>query len=211
MKVDREARIAVAPTERHSLYEDALAILTGTLVVSLGVVIYSKAVLLTGSTAGLALLLQYATGAGFWLVFSLVNLPFYVLAVRRLGWPFALRTFLAVSLVSLFSRLTAQWVEFARIDPVYAAVAAGGLMGMGLLVLFRHRTGLGGINIVAIYLQEKWGIRAGYFQLAVDLAILAAAFFVLPPANLVLSIVGASVVNMILAINHKPGRYVGVT
>lgn len=208
MKVDR---VAVAPAERHRLYEDALAILTGTLVVSLGVVIYSKAVLLAGSTAGLALLLQYATGAGFWLVFSLVNLPFYVLAVRRLGWPFALRTFLAVSLVSLFSRLTGQWVEFARIDPVYAAVVGGGLMGMGLLVLFRHRTGLGGINILAIYLQEKWGIRAGYFQLAVDLAILAAAFFVLPPANLVLSVVGAAVVNMILAINHKPGRYVGVT
>ncbi|MCA1405666.1 YitT family protein [Ensifer sp. IC3342] len=211
MKLDGEARFAVAPAERHRLYEDALAILTGTLVVSLGVVIYSKAVLLTGSTAGLALLLQYATGAGFWLVFSLINLPFYILAVRRLGWPFALRTFLAVSLVSLFSRLTAQWVEFARIDPVYAAVVGGGLMGMGLLVLFRHRTGLGGINIVAIYLQEKCGIRAGYFQLAIDLAILAGAFFVLPPSNLVLSIVGASVVNMILAINHKPGRYVGVT
>ncbi|WFU47785.1 YitT family protein [Sinorhizobium terangae] len=211
MEVDGEGSIAVAPTERHRLYEDALAILTGTLIVSLGVVIYSKAVLLTGSTAGLALLLQYATGAGFWLVFSLVNLPFYVLAVRRLGWPFALRTFLAVSLVSLFCRLTARWVEFAHVDPIYAAVVGGGLMGMGLLVLFRHRTGLGGINIVAIYLQEKWGIRAGYFQLAVDLAILAAAFFVLPPANLVLSIVGASVVNMILAINHKPGRYVGVT
>ncbi|MCA1438757.1 YitT family protein [Ensifer sp. IC4062] len=211
MKVDGEAQIAIAPAERHRLYEDALAILTGTLVVSLGVVIYSKAVLLTGSTAGLALLLQYATGAGFWLVFSLVNLPFYVLAVRRLGWAFTLRTFFAVSLVSLFSRLTAQWVEFARIDPVYAAVVGGGLMGMGLLVLFRHRTGLGGINILAIYLQEKWGIRAGYFQLAVDLAILGGASFVLPPANLVLSVVGAAVVNMMLAINHKPGRYVGVT
>ncbi|MDK1491561.1 YitT family protein [Sinorhizobium sp. 7-81] len=210
MKVDGEVSIE-APVERHRVYEDGLAILTGTLIVSLGVVIYSKAVLLTGSTAGLALLLQYATGAGFWLVFSLVNLPFYVLAVRRLGWPFALRTFLAISLVSLFSRLTAQWVEFARIDPVYAAVVGGGLMGMGLLVLFRHRTGLGGINILAIYLQEKWGIRAGYFQLAIDLAILAAAVFVLPPANLLLSIIGAAVVNMILAINHKPGRYVGVT
>ncbi len=63
------------PTERHRLYEDALAILTGTLIMSLGIIIYSKAMLLTGSTSGLALLLQYATGAEFWLVFSLVNLP----------------------------------------------------------------------------------------------------------------------------------------
>lgn len=200
-----------APVDRHRPYEDALAILTGTLVISLGVVIYSKAVLLMGSTAGLALLLQYATGSSFWLMFSLVNLPFYVLAIKRLGWLFALRTFVAVSLVSLFSRLTAEWVEFARLDPVYATVAGGALMGMGLLILFRHRTGLGGINILAIYLQEKAGIRAGYFQLAVDLAILAAAFFVLPRANLMLSILGATIVNMMLAINHKPGRYVGVT
>ncbi|KOF15150.1 membrane protein [Ensifer adhaerens] len=199
------------PAERHRLYEDALAILTGTLIMSLGVIIYSKAMLLTGSTSGLALLLQYATGAQFWLVFSLINLPFYVLAIKRLGWMFALRTFLAVTLVALFSKLTAGWVEFARLEPIYATVVGGGLMGTGLLILFRHRTGLGGINILAIYLQEKFGIRAGYFQLAVDLAILAAAFFVLPPANLVLSVVGAAVVNMTLAINHKPGRYAGVT
>ena len=90
-------------------------------------------------------------------------------------------------------------------------IAGGALMGMGLLILFRHRTGLGGINIVAIYLQERCGIRAGYFQLGVDLAILTAAAFVLPPANLALSIIGATVVNLMLAINHKPGRYVGVT
>ncbi len=208
--LDKTAVDAVA-VDRHRLYEDLLAILTGALVVSLGVVIYSKAVLLTGSTAGLALLLQYATGSSFWLMFSLVNLPFYLLAIKRLGWPFALRTFVAVSLVSIFSRLTAGWVEFARLDPVYATIAGGALMGMGLLVLFRHRTGLGGINILAIYLQEKCGIRAGYFQLAVDLAILTAAAFVLPPANLALSIVGATVVNLMLVINHKPGRYVGVT
>lgn len=206
-----DSKAVDSPVERHKLYEDVLAIVTGTLIVSLGVVIYSKAVLLTGSTAGLALLLQYATGISFWLMFSLVNLPFYILAIRRLGWLFTLRTFFAVSLVSLFSRLTAEWVEFARLDPVYAAVVGGGLMGMGLLVLFRHRTGLGGINILAIYLQEKSGIRAGYLQLAVDLAILAAAYFVLPPANLMLSVLGATVVNMMLAINHRPGRYVGVT
>ncbi len=208
---ERSIDVSEAPVERHRLYEDALAILMGTLIMSLGVIIYSKAMLLTGSTSGLALLLQYATGAEFWLVFSLVNLPFYILAVKRLGWMFALRTFIAVSLVSLFSRLTAGWVEIARLDPIYAAVVGGGLMGTGLLILFRHRTGLGGINIVAIYLQEKFGVRAGYFQLAVDLAILAAAYFVLPPAHLVLSVVGAAVVNMTLAINHRPGRYVGVT
>ena len=109
------------------------------------------------------------------------------------------------------SRLMASWVDFSYLDPAYAAVMGGGLSGMGLLMLFRHRTGLGGLNILALYLQETWGIRAGYFQLAVDLAILAAAFFVLTPDHLLLSVLGTAIVNMILAINHKPGRYRGVT
>ncbi len=183
----------------------------GTLFVALGTVIYAKATLLVGGMAGMALLLQYATGMQFWAAFSLINLPFYYLAVKRMGWRFTVRTFLAVSLVSLLSRLSARWVEFSLLDPTYAAVVGGGLCGTGLLILFRHRTGLGGINILAIFLQETLGIRAGYFQLAVDLGILGAALFVLEPDHLVLSILGATIVNLIIAINHKPDRYLGVT
>jgi uncharacterized membrane-anchored protein YitT (DUF2179 family) len=197
--------------ERHSAYEDAIAILVGTMFMALGIVIYTKAVLLAGSTAGLALLLQYATGIGFWWLFFAINLPFYILAVKKLGWAFTLRTFAAVTLVSIFTRLTFELISFSHLDPFYAAVMGGALSGTGLLILFRHRTGLGGINVLAIYLQDHFGIRAGYFQLAVDFAILAAAFFVIPLDRLALSVVGAVMVNMTLAINHRPGRYLGVT
>lgn len=200
-----------APPERHSVYEDVIAIVVGTMFVALGVVIYTKAVLLAGSTAGLALLLQYATGIGFWWLFFAINLPFYVLAVRKLGWAFTLRTFAAVTLVSILTRLTSGLIAFSHLNPLYAAVMGGALSGTGLLILFRHRTGLGGINVLAIYLQDRFGLRAGYFQLGVDLAILAAAFFVIPADRLALSVLGAVVVNMTLAINHRPGRYLGVT
>ncbi|MXN44884.1 YitT family protein [Shinella kummerowiae] len=203
--------VEIATPERHSAYEDAIAIVVGTLFMALGVVIYTKAVLLAGSTAGLALLLQYASGISFWWLFFAINLPFYILAVKKLGWAFTLRTFGAVTLVSIFTRLTSELVSFAHLDPLYAAVMGGALSGAGLLILFRHRTGLGGINVLAIYLQDRFGLRAGYFQLAVDLAILAAAFFVIPLDRLALSVLGAVIVNMTLAINHRPGRYLGVT
>src|SRR6218665_3167076 len=104
--------------ERHSAYEDVIAIVIGTMFVALGVVIYTKAVLLTGGTAGLALLLQYATGIGFWWLFFAAHLPFYVLSVRKLGWAFTLRTFAAVTLVSIFSPLTSELVSFSHLDPV---------------------------------------------------------------------------------------------
>lgn len=200
-----------APVSRHALYEDALAILMATLFVAMGVALYSRAALVTGGTAGLGLLVHHATGMGFWLVFSLLNLPFYVLALVRIGWMFAVRTFAAVTLVALFTWLMPRWIEIGNLDPVFACVLGGGLMGSGLLMLFRHRAALGGINILAMLLEEKWGLRAGYFQLGVDLVILLASFLVLKPEGLLLSALGAVVVNMILAINHRPGRYLGMS
>lgn len=195
----------------HSLYEDVLALLTGTMLVALGLVLYTHAGLITGSSAGLALLVQYASGYSFSIVFFVINLPFYYLAVKRMGWPFTLRTFAAVALISVLSRLTPDWIGIGYLDPLYAAIAGGGLMGMGLLVLFRHRAGLGGFNILALYLQDNYGIRAGYFQLGVDLTILVVSLFYLDWTKVALSVAGAAVLNLIIAINHRPGRYVGMS
>ena len=98
---------------RHPLWEDALALLTGTALVALGIAFYSHAGLLTGGTVGLAFLLKYLAGWSFGPVFFLLNLPFYALAIWRMGWKFTLRTVCAVGLVSLFAELTPQWVRFA--------------------------------------------------------------------------------------------------
>lgn len=194
---------------RHKLHEDLFAILIGTMLVSLGIVLYTKATLSTGSTAGLALLLQYVTHIPFgWLFFG-INLPFYILAVLRMGWPFALKTFLSVALVSFFTANIPDWIGIETINPLFAALVGGGLIGLGILSLFRHKASVGGINILSLYLQENFNIRAGYFQLAVDAVILVAAFFVLPFDRVIYSIAGALVLNAIVAFNHKPGRYVG--
>jgi uncharacterized membrane-anchored protein YitT (DUF2179 family) len=200
-----------AAVARHRFYEDVLAILTGTAFAALGLVFYTETRLTTGSAAGLALLLQYMTGYGFGLIFFVINLPFYAFAVARMGWAFAIRTFAAVVLVSALSRLFPLWISVDHLDPLFAAVIGGALQGMGLLILARHRTGLGGFTILALYLQDRHGIRAGYFQLAVDLVILLIALTVLTWPQVVLSVIGAVVFNMILAINHRPGRYVGMS
>lgn len=208
MSVDDAGRL---PEQKHRLYEDVLALLLGTLLASLGVTLYTEATLATGGVAGVSMLANYLTGYGFGPIFFVVNLPFYALAILRMGWPYTLRTFAAVALLSLFSRLTPGWIDIAALDPLYAAATGGGLIGMGLLILFRHRAGLGGLNILALYLQDKGIMRAGWFQLAVDVTILVAACFILPLEKVALSLVGAAVVNLILGINHKPGRYMGMS
>ena len=194
---------------RHVWYEDLFAILIGTSIVGLGIALYAKAMLITGSTAGLALLLQYGTGIPFgWLFFG-INLPFYALAILRMGWRFALKTAVSVALVSWLSGQVPHWLVIEHVHPLYAALLGGTLMGLGILTLFRHKSSIGGVNILALFLQDNFGIRAGYFQLTVDAAILVAALFMLPLDKVLYSILGALVLNMIIALNHRPGRYVG--
>jgi uncharacterized membrane-anchored protein YitT (DUF2179 family) len=197
--------------ERHRFYEDMLALLNGTLFVALGIILYSKVSLVTGSAAGIALLVQYATGLPFGAGFVLINLPFFWLAVSRMGWPFAIRTFAAILMLSLMTRFAPEVLAIDRVNPLFAAIAGGALMGVGLLILFRHRAGLGGFSILGLYLQDNHGIRAGWFQLAVDLAILAAALFFIPWQSAALSVVGAVTLNLTLVIHHRPGRYVGMS
>jgi uncharacterized membrane-anchored protein YitT (DUF2179 family) len=196
---------------RHSVYEDALAIVMGTLLAGLGVTFYAEATLAVGGIAGISLLSSYVSGWSFGAIFFVANLPFYLLAVLRMGWPFTLRTFAAVAMVSVFARLTPGWIDIAALQPLYAAVAGGGLIGVGLLILFRHRSGLGGMNILALYLQDNHNIRAGWFLLGVDAAILVVALFILPLDKVALSLAGAAVINLILAVNHRPGRYIGMS
>src|SRR3989475_4336324 len=53
---------------------------------------FAQAGLLTGSTAGLAFVLHYATGWPFGLVFFAINIPFYWFAWTRVGRTFTVKT-----------------------------------------------------------------------------------------------------------------------
>ncbi|WP_434457618.1 YitT family protein [Stutzerimonas urumqiensis] len=198
-------------SSRHLPVEDVLALVSGTALVALGISLYAHAGLLTGGTVGLALLLDYGLDWSFGMAFFLVNLPFYGLALWRMGWRFTLRTVCAVGLVSLFAELTPGWLAIAGLNDLYAALFGGFVMGLGLLMLFRHRASLGGVNILALFLQERFGLRAGLFQMGVDGGILLAAILLVPADRVLLSILGALALNLVLAINHRADRYRGIS
>jgi len=193
----------------HSALEDALAIVTAACFVSLGLRFFTQAGLLTGGTTGVALLLARLTPLTFGQLFVLLNLPFFWLGIRQMGWRFTLKTFASILLVSGATDRLQLVLRVEWIHPLYAAVLGGFLMGIGLLILFRHQACLGGLNILSIWLQERRGVRAGVFQMAVDSLVVAASFFVVSPATIALSIVGAVALNVVLAVNHRPGRYLG--
>ena len=195
---------------RHSLFEDAQGLFTGTVLAALGVMLLSKAGLMTGGVAGMAFLLHYAFGWSFGLGFFMINLPFYWLAYRRLGLAFTIKTFAAIGLLALLSEYQPKLLDIGYVNPVWAAVVGGLLIGMGMLALFRHRASLGGVGILALYLQDRFGWRAGLVQLAIDLVILAISFLVISPFTVFCSVIGALALNFYIAVNHRTDRYIAM-
>lgn len=197
--------------QQHSIRENLLALFLGSGLVSLGVFFFNQVGLLTGGTAGLALFLQKVTDFSFGQIFFVLNLPFYALALARMGKRFTINTFIAVAVVSFMVDHLHHVISINQINPLYSAIFGGGLIGIGMLVLFRHKTSLGGFNILALFLQERFGIRAGLVQMALDCTIVVLSFFIVDITIIAMSIAGAITTNLILAMNHKPGRYQAVS
>lgn len=192
----------------HSLIEDAQAFVLGTAMCALSVQFLTALGLITGQTAGLGVLLSYMTGWGFGAVFFVVNLPFYVLAWLRMGPRFTIKSFVAVALLSLQTELFPHVMRFDKLHPVLGALLAGATAGLGLIVLFRHGASLGGIGVLALFLQDRVGIRAGWVQMGFDALLFAVALAVLDPSLVALSLLGAVVLNLIIAVNHRKDRYI---
>lgn len=192
----------------HSLLEDVIAFVIGTMMCSFGVILLTHLELVTGQTAGLALLISYAGGWAVGPVFFALNVPFYVLAFTRMGLRFTIKTFIAVALVSAQIALLPDFVRFEHLNQVYGASLAGVLSGAGLLILFRHGASLGGIGVLALLIQERTGFQAGWTQLLVDALIFATAFTVLAPEMVALSLFGAMLTNVAIAMNHRRDRYI---
>ena len=143
-----------------------------------------------------------------WVVF-LLNIPFYLFSWRAMGAVFTVKTFLCVGLLALYTAFLPQVITLQSIDRLFAAVMGGFLIGVGLLMIIRHKASLGGMGVLAIYLQNTRGWPAGKVQMVMDFLILMAGLVIRDPQSVGLSIVGALALNLVLASNHKAGRYQG--
>ena len=193
---------------KHSLIEDAQGIGLGVFLAAIGLHILTFAGLVTGQTAGIAVLISYATGWSFGPVFFVVNLPFYALAWLRLGPRFTITSLVSVTMLSVLTEVIPDYFEIASLTPWLAAAIFGSLTGLGLLALFRHGGSLGGLGVLALYVQDRFGFRAGYVQLIADAVIFTVAAFMLPAAIVLWSLLGAVILNLIIAINHRRDRYI---
>ncbi|MBY5992849.1 YitT family protein [Ferrimonas balearica] len=194
-------------TSSHSLQEDLFSLGIGVMMLSFAIVILKQAGVLVGGVAGLALLVSQLSGWGFGLLFFAISAPFYLMAWFRMSRAFTLKSLATVGLISWLSELMQNAIAIEGLSPLMAGAIGGVLCGVGLLVLFRHHSSAGGFNVLALYCQERFGLRAGYLLMGLDGLILLATAVFFGVETLMASTLCIVLMNLVLGMNHRPGRY----
>ena len=96
---------------RHSAAEDVHAIIMGSSFAALGVVMLKAAGIVTGGVAGIALILSYLTNWSVGPLFFVLNIPFFAIAQRTLGWVFTLKSLATTALLTTFTLLMPGWLH----------------------------------------------------------------------------------------------------
>jgi uncharacterized membrane-anchored protein YitT (DUF2179 family) len=196
---------------RHTLFDDAYALVMGCSFLILGLIFLKSASLVTGGIAGLALLGSYFVPLPAGFLFTLLNIPFFLAVGGALGRPANFKAILPNLLISAFALAAPLMFRLDAVNALFAALFGGTMLGAGILLLARHKVGVGGIGILALALEKSRGWNVGRTQFAADALILMAALPVLGMGleRFALSLLSAVATAGVLMTFHKPGRYTG--
>ncbi|MDR1514684.1 MAG: YitT family protein [Synergistaceae bacterium] len=159
--------------------------------VSVGAVIYTFGVMSftvpfqfpDSGVTGISVLLNYKFGIPLPLMVSIANIVLLAWAWRELSTRVIIWTIYGVFLVSMLMHLM-DGVPFPHTDQkLLIALIGGAIKGYGCGIVFRSGGSLGGLDIVILYLQKKFGVEIGKYSFYFNMFILGASVFVVGVEN----------------------------
>jgi uncharacterized membrane-anchored protein YitT (DUF2179 family) len=166
----------------HEEVKNYSFILLGSTILALAVVgFFVPNQLITGGTAGLALLLHYITPLSIGMLVALVNLPLILIGIKYLGKLFAIRTIITIILISVLIDFFAKIIKLEAfiVDTTLGAIFGGIFIGIGLALVIKGNSSAGGSTILARIISSKTEIKPGVVILIIDTIIIFSALFVL--------------------------------
>lgn len=151
-----------------NLIKKLVFVLIGLVITSLGIKILSDSLLTFGGTAGIATIFTYLTNISWGVLFFIVNLPFFFISIRELGKWFTISSLLSITGISLLREWFDLFIPAFDIHIGGSAIIAGLLIGFGVTFVLNNGSSLGGIHILGLYIDKKFGINRGLVLFVCD-------------------------------------------
>lgn len=105
--------------------------------------------------------------------YFLLNIPLFLAAWKGVSKRFFFLNLFTMSMVTLLTYYV--HLDLGIKNEMYAAIASGAIMGAGCGLILRTYGGGGGLDVVAVILNRKYGIRFGVFYFVVNTAVMGFA------------------------------------
>ncbi len=141
---------------------------------------------------GLAALLQYVTGfSNAGIIYLILNVPMFIF-----GYLMISKRFLGYSFVSMIVTTLAFMVvnvDFGIENQLYAAVCFGVMVGAGAGIVLRSLGSNGGLDVIAVYLTQRYNIGVGKTYFAFNFVLFSFSFASLDNDLVIASLIAAFV------------------
>ena len=163
----------------YTIWWNLLLIALGSVIFAIalkGIMVHHK--FIPGGVFGVSLLTYYATpviSAG--VLYFLINIPLFVL-----GWLYVSRRFFGYSLFAMVVATLAYEgisVDLGIQDQLYAAIAAGAMGGFGCGIVLRSLGSNGGLDVIAIMLNQKYNFGIGKFYFVFNFFLFSISLLIL--------------------------------
>ncbi|WP_242093065.1 YitT family protein [Aestuariivivens sediminicola] len=130
-----------------------------------------------GGATGISLLLENVTHFKLEILLVVINLPFIILASRTINFRFAVRSIVAIILLSL----VVHYIDYPIIteDKLLIAVFGGFFLGLGIGMSMRGGSVIDGTEVLAIYLSRKLSLTVGDVLLLINIIIFSFGAYIL--------------------------------
>ncbi|KYH35438.1 hypothetical protein CLTEP_06140 [Clostridium tepidiprofundi DSM 19306] len=155
--------------ENNNIIKRSLLVSLGSLLYAIGINAFiAPHKLLSGGIAGISLLFQYVTSvpSGYWVF--ILNIPIFIIGVKKVDKDFVLFSILGMLTMSGFLIITRNIVGFLKVDDIVISTIFGAIIsGIGMGIIFKNRASQGGTDIIAVIIRNKNGAKMStlYFVL----------------------------------------------
>ncbi len=130
--------------------------------------------LFDGGVTGISMIIAHFLPVPLGILIFLINIPFVIVAYRKLGMSYVTRIIYAIALFSIFTGVF-EHMENATYEILLAVTYGGVLLGIGVGLVLRGGGCLDGTEVIAVLLNRNMSISTGQVILIFNVFIFAVA------------------------------------
>ncbi len=169
----------------NELFQDIIFIIIGTYLVSFGINFFLLPLkLTTGGVSGIGTILYYLFNIPLGVTTIVLNIPLFILSLKKLGLKSSIKTICATILLSVFLDMF-KYKNNEITDLFTSAVFGGIVMGAGLSIVFKAGASTGGSDLLAQVIYKAFPVQSlSQVLLAIEVVIIGAVVIVFKNINL---------------------------